>query len=415
MKIASIKARSIIDSRAFPTIEVEIRLNDGSIGIASVPSGSSKGRYEALELRDNNEKYFHGYGVETAIELIKEEISKEIIDRDFGSQKDFDSFLIEFDGSENKSKYGANTILALSIAFAKATANSSNLQLFRSLNKEFQNIEMKIPTPMFNLLNGGKHANWTSDFQEFMVIFPNFNYKDQLRGACEIYYSIEKLLKERNQNTNVGNEGGFAPQFKNNIETLQFLIEATEKTGYRIGEDVKFSIDFASSEFYLPEKQSYLLRSEKQEYSRNEWITYISDLMKSFPIFSFEDPFAEDDWDSWIEFTRTSSNILVVGDDLLVTNMNRINTAIEKKACNALLAKMNQIGTISETIDAIKLSATNSWRNIVSHRSGETEDVTISHLAVASGSGLIKCGAPARGERTAKYNELLRLEEELFI
>lgn len=413
-KISKVFARQIIDSRATPTVEVDLHLDDGSMGRAAVPSGASTGTHEALELRDGDKSNFLGKSVLKAVENVKTIIFNEIVGKEYSSQEELDNALLTLDGTETKSKLGANAILGVSLAFAKATAESKNLPLFKYVNQLYGTPSLKLPRPMFNIMNGGKHANWSTDIQEFMVVMPNMEYSEQLKAGCEIFLNLEKTLKEKGMSINVGNEGGFAPGFKNNEEALENIIAAVEKSGYKMGTDVFFALDVASSEFYNTESGTYTLKTENRELSKEEWMNVLLSWVEKYPFISIEDPFSEDDWTSWSTFTAKVGNKLqIVGDDLLVTNVKRVEKAILEKACNALLVKVNQIGTLTETLKAMKMAQNAGWNNVLSHRSGETEDVTISHIAVGTGCGQIKTGAPSRGERTAKYNEILRISEEI--
>jgi enolase len=413
-RIKYVKAREIIDSRANPTIEVDLVLEGDYLGRFAVPSGASTGTHEALELRDGDSSRFLGKGVLKAVDNVNTLISQALKGKMFDTQEAIDSFLLSLDGTENKSKLGANAILGVSMAFASAMSKLLNLNLYEYIAREFGNKDVILPRPMFNIMNGGKHANWSTDIQEFMIIISSDSYREMLRAACEIFLTLEKLLKSLGKSINVGNEGGFAPGFNRNEEALDLIVQAVEKTGYKLGEQVFLALDIAASEFYIKEKNIYFLKTENLELSPFEWKSKIKQLLNSYPIISIEDPFAEDDLSSWVDFTQEYSDSLqIVGDDLLVTNKSRILKAVDTKACNALLVKLNQIGTLTETIDAMKISKDAGWRNIVSHRSGETEDLSIVHLAVGSGCGQIKTGAPSRGERTCKYNELLRLSESI--
>ena len=415
-RIKYVKAREIIDSRANPTIEVDLVLEGDYLGRFAVPSGASTGTHEALELRDGDSSRFLGKGVLKAVENVNNLISKELNGKMFDTQKAIDSFLLSLDGTENKSNLGANAILGVSMAFAKAISKLLNLNLYEYIAREFGNKEIMLPRPMFNIMNGGKHANWSTDIQEFMIVINSGSYAEMLRAACEIFLTLEKLLKSLGRSINVGNEGGFAPGFSRNEEALDLIVQAVEKAGYKLGEQVFLALDIAASEFYAKEENVYFLKTENLKLSSLEWKSKIKNMLVSYPIISIEDPFAEDDWLGWSDFTQEySDNLQIVGDDLLVTNKSRILKAVDTKACNALLVKLNQIGTLTETIDAMKISKTAGWKNIVSHRSGETEDVSIVHLAVGSACGQIKTGAPSRGERTCKYNELLRLSENIQI
>ncbi len=413
MKITKVHARQIIDSRATPTLEVDLYLEDGSMGRAAVPSGASTGAHEALELRDGDKSNYLGKSVLKAVANVAK-INELISGKGFETQEALDSFLLMEDGTENKSNFGANAILGISLAFAHAMANSRKVPLFRYINEIYGGSEMKLPTPMFNIMNGGKHANWATDIQEFMIMIPNKDYAEQLRASCEIFMCLGKILEARGLNTNIGNEGGYAPGFANNEEAFEVISEAIAKAGYKLGEDVFFALDVASTEFFNAENGTYTLKTEDRTLSADEWMDVLEGWTKKYPFLSIEDPFAEDDWANWTKFTsKVGKDLQVVGDDLLVTNSQRVEKAIEEKACNALLVKVNQIGTLTETINAMKMGQKNGWNNVLSHRSGETEDVTISHIAVGTGCGQIKTGAPSRGERTAKYNELLRISEVL--
>ncbi len=413
MNISKVHARQIIDSRATPTLEVDVYLVDGSFGRAAVPSGASTGTHEALELRDGDKSNYLGKSVKKAVQNVIN-LNNVLVSKDFHSQEDLDNFLLAEDGTENKSKLGANAILGISLAYAHAIAASRKVPLFKYVNELYGNVPMKLPRPMFNIMNGGKHANWSTDIQEFMVIIENKDYEEQLRAGCEIFLHLGKILEEKGQSVNVGNEGGFAPGFANNQEAFDVISMAVEKAGYRLGQDVYFGLDVASSEFYNPEDGSYILKTENRKLSSDEWLETLIGWTNKYPFLSIEDPFSEDDWSNWTKFTeKLGSNLQIVGDDLLVTNVRRIEKAILEKSCNALLVKVNQIGSLTETLKAMKMSEQAGWKNVVSHRSGETEDITISHIAVGTGAGQIKTGAPSRGERTAKYNELLRISELL--
>jgi len=411
MTVSKVFARQIIDSRANPTVEVDLYLSDGSMGRAAIPSGASTGTHEALELRDGDKSKWLGKTVLKAVENVNTVINNAIANKTFESQEALDSFLLQLDGTENKSNLGANAILGVSLAFAHATAASKKIPLFKLIN-EIYGGEVKLPKPMFNIMNGGKHANWSTDIQEFMVVIENRPYHEMLRAGCEIFLNLEKILKDTGLSINVGNEGGFAPGFANNEEAFSNIIQAIENAGYKPGVDVFFALDVASSEFYNSEKETYILKTENRELSPEVWMDTLSSWIEKYPFVSIEDPFAEDDWANWSKFTeKFGNNLQIVGDDLLVTNTKRVEKAINEHACNALLVKVNQIGTLSETFNAMRMGQKAGWNNVLSHRSGETEDVTISHIAVGTGCGQIKTGAPSRGERTAKFNELLRIEE----
>lgn len=414
MKVTKVHARQIIDSRANPTLEVDLYLQDGSMGRAAVPSGASTGTHEALELRDGDSNNYLGKSVLKAVDNVNTKIAAEIVEKEFESQEALDGALLKLDGTPNKSNLGANAILGVSLAYAHAMAKSRNIPLYKYVNEIYGSPKMVLPKPMFNIMNGGKHANWSTDIQEFMVIIENRPYSEMLRAGCEIFLSLEKILKDKKMSINVGNEGGFAPGFKNNEEAFQVITEAITKAGYKLGEDVFFALDVASSEFYDAEKKKYILKTENKELTPEEWTNTLLGWIEKYPFKSIEDPFGEDDWESWSNFVaKTEGKLQVVGDDLLVTNVTRVQKAIDEKAANALLVKVNQIGSLTETLNAMKLAENAGWKNVTSHRSGETEDVTISHIAVGTGCGQIKTGAPSRGERTAKYNELLRIEEEI--
>lgn len=415
MKITNIFARQIIDSRGNPTVETDIVIDNKFLGRAAVPSGASTGTHEALELRDGDQEKFYGEGVLTAVNNIKTTIAKRIISLDAIDQAEFDKILIDLDGTENKSNLGANSILAVSLAYAWAKSNASEVQLFEYIGELYGNKNFILPRPMFNIMNGGKHANWATDIQEYMVIpIGSKSWTDSLETGSEIFHSLEKLLIDNNYSTNVGNEGGFAPLVRNNEEALQLIVRAVANAGYVLGENVKLGFDAAATEFYNPGTGNYELKKDKRILTKDEMIDFVVSLSKRFPVASFEDMLAEDDWESWTKLTSIIGNeIQIVGDDLLVTNVKRIQEAIDKKACNSLLVKVNQIGSLSEALTSMKLAQSAGWNNIVSHRSGETDDVTIAHIAVGTGCGQIKSGAPSRGERTAKYNELIRIEEYL--
>lgn len=413
-KIIDVYAREILDSRANPTIEVDLELEDGSFGRAAVPSGASTGIYEALELRDGDKARYHGKGVLKAVENVNKTIFQAIVDKEFGSQEELDKVLIALDGTENKSNLGANAILGVSMAFAIATAQSEDLAVYEYIGKLYGK-EMSMPRPMFNIMNGGQHANWSTDVQEFMVLpLGEKSWAEKLRIGSEIYISLGKILKEKNYSTNVGNEGGFAPNLSSNKEALDLVMQAIENAGYKPGEDVALGIDVAASEFY--EDGKYVLKTEGKTLSPDEWRAMLMEWVNNYPLTSIEDPFGQDDWETWAKFMQDIKGTKVdqlIGDDILVTNVSRIERAIKEETCNALLVKLNQIGSVTETIAAMKMAENAGWKTVVSHRSGETEDVFISHLVVGTGSGQIKSGAPSRGERTCKFNELIRIEENL--
>jgi len=414
--IKQLKAREIIDSRGNPTVEVDAFLEDGSRGRAAVPSGASTGAHEMLELRDGDKSRYQGTGVLQAVQNVETIISEAVSGMAAEDQNALDQQMIALDGTPNKSKLGANAILGVSMAVMKAAAVSQGLPLYEYVSKIYGGTGLKLPQVMFNVLNGGKHANWATDIQEYFII-PRSEaipvYRDRLRAGVEIYQTLKQILKKKNYNIAVGDEGGFAPQeLRSNTEPIEILLEAIVQAGYQPGEQVVLGFDAAAAEFY--EEGKYHLRKEGKVLETPEWIAMIEKWCQDYPIFSLEDMLSEDDWEGWQQLmAAVGDNHQIVGDDLLVTNPARVREAIEKKACNSLLVKVNQIGTISETFEAIRLTTEQGWTNVFSHRSGETEDTTIADLVVGTGSGQIKTGAPARGERTAKYNQLLRIEEAL--
>jgi len=409
-KIDSIKAREILDSRGNPTLEVEVRLDDSVTGLAAVPSGASTGQHEAVELRDGDNSRFGGKGVLKAIANVNNEIAPAVKGMSATDQPALDRKLIELDGTPNKSRLGANAILGVSLAVAKAVANSAEMPLYLYLGQEDI---YTLPVPMLNILNGGKHATDSTDFQEFMVVPAGAeSFSQALRMATEIYHSLRKVLKDRGLNTNVGDEGGFAPSLPSNKEAIKVILAAMEKTGYVPGKDCFIALDPAASEFYQDGK--YILAREGVSLSSQEMVDYYVKWADAYPIISIEDGLAEDDWEGWQLLTeKLGEKVQLVGDDLYVTNVERLSKGIRLKASNSILIKPNQIGTLTETIAAIKMAQQAGWTAVVSHRSGETEDTTIADLAVGLNTGLIKAGAPCRSERTAKYNRLLRIEEEL--
>ncbi len=406
-KIKYVKARQILDSRGNPTVEVDVVLDSGEVGRAAVPSGASKGKYEALELRDNDKSYFLGKGVIKAVRNIQEVIGPKII----GQQPDFhkiDKSLIDLDATDNKSNLGANAILAVSLATAKAAAAFRNESLFYSLGGRSAKI---LPIPLMNILNGGIHADNNLDIQEFMIApigAPTF--AEAIRMGAEVFHSLKSILGSKGFSVSVGDEGGFAPCLDSNIQALEMILKAVEKAGYRPGKDIFLALDVAASSFSLDSGYKF----EARQVESKQLIDYYEDLSFKFPLFSIEDGLAEDDWSGWQELTaKLGRSIQLVGDDLFVTNINRLQRGIEDKIANAILIKLNQIGTLSETLTTIELAKKNGYSSIVSHRSGETEDTTIAHLAVGVGCGQIKTGSVSRSERVAKYNELIRIEEEL--
>ncbi len=410
--IETIVGRQILDSRGNPTVEVEIQLSSGATGRAAVPSGASTGVHEAVELRDGDKSTYGGKSVLQAVENVNTVLAEELEGRDALDQVAIDSYMLELDGTENKSRLGANAILGVSLAVAKAAAEAVGLPLYRYLGGVNAHT---LPTPMMNILNGGKHAVNSTDFQEFMVMpvgAPTF--AEGVRWGAEIYHALKDILHEAGYSTNVGDEGGFAPSLGGNEAAIEVILQSIEKAGYRPGEDVYIALDPAVSEFYVEETGRYELEIEGTELSNEELVDLWEDWSTRFPIISIEDGMAEDDWDGWkLLHDRIGERVQLVGDDLLVTNVKRIERAIAERACNALLCKVNQIGTLTESIAAIEMSHRAGWAAVVSHRSGETEDDTIADLVVAFNTGQIKTGAPARSDRVAKYNQLLRIDEEL--
>lgn len=410
--ILDVVAREILDSRGNPTVEAEVLLGDGALGRAAVPSGASTGVHEALELRDGDKNRYLGKGVEKAVSNINELLAPELVGEDGLDQEGLDAFMRHLDGTPNKSKLGANAILAVSLAVAKAAAESTGQQLYRYLGGVSART---LPVPMLNILNGGAHTGWqTTDFQEFMVMPVGAeNFRQGLRWGAEVYHALKGVLKDKGYNTNVGDEGGFAPALKSgNTEALEVILEAIEKAGYKAGEQILIALDPATSELY--EDGQYNLRIEGKKLSSDDMVKLWEDWVGQYPIISIEDGLAEDDWDGWVALTQAiGDKVQLVGDDLLVTNVERLQKAIEMKAANSILIKLNQIGSLSETIAAIEMAKRANWTAVISHRSGETEDTTIADLAVALNAGQIKTGAPARSDRVAKYNQLLRIEEEL--
>jgi len=415
MKITNIKGRQIIDSRGNPTVEVEIEIDGKYSGRASVPSGASTGTYEMLELRDNNPAIYMGESVLNAVNNVNTIIKDNILNKNDLSQDELDKILIQLDGTENKSNLGANAILGVSLAYAWATSKSRNIYLFEYIGELYGNSNFVMPRPMFNIMNGGKHANWATDIQEYMISPLKSNtWSKSLETGCKIFHTLKKLLKEKNLSVNVGDEGGFAPSLKSNEEALELIVESIKRSGYILGNEIGLGFDAAASEFYNESTKIYNLKRDAKSYTSKEMVDWIISLSEKYPVITFEDMLGQDDWDGWVDLTqRIGDKIQIVGDDLLVTNVKRVEKAIKLKACNSLLVKVNQIGTLSETLEAMSLSSKAGWKNVVSHRSGETEDVTIAHIVVGTGCGQVKTGSLSRGERTAKYNELLRIEEYL--
>jgi len=408
--IGSVKAREILDSRGNPTVEAEVVLADGTVGIAAVPSGASTGKYEAVELRDGDESRYGGLGVLEAVEHVNGEIASTIAGMSVLQQESIDRRLIELDGTANKARLGANAILATSLAVAKAAASFQHVPLYRYLGGPRAR---QLPVPMLNILNGGKHASDSVDFQEFMIVpVGAANFHKAMQMSSEVYHSLRKVLGDKGLGTNVGDEGGFAPQLPANRDALELILAAIDRAGYEAGRDLFIALDPAASTFYQDGK--YVLSREGVTLNSTEMIDHYVKLVSDYPVISIEDGLAEDDWANWsLLAAQLGEKIQLVGDDLYATNMKRLEKGIARKASNSILIKLNQIGTLSETLAVIKKAQQAGWTTIISHRSGETEDTTIADLAVASSSEFIKSGAPCRSERLAKYNRLLRIEEEL--
>jgi enolase len=405
--IKSVHAREILDSRGNPTVEVEVELDDKTIGRAAVPSGASTGAFEAAELRDGGSRYL-GKGVQTAVNNVNNKIAPVVIGLNAQAQRDLDVKMIELDGSKNKSNLGANAILGVSLATARAVALSKNQSLFKYLGGP----EAKtLPVPMMNILNGGAHADTNVDIQEFMIApIGAENFKESIRWGAEIYHSLKSVLKKKGLATSIGDEGGFAPNLESNRAALDLILVAIESAGFKAGSQIALAMDVAATEFFADGKYKF----EGKQLTSDQMIDYYSELVQSYPLVSIEDPLDEDDWSGWAKLTANlGEKIQIVGDDLFVTNPERLQRGIDSKTANALLVKVNQIGSLTETIDAVNLAHKNNYKSMMSHRSGETEDTTIADLAVALNCGQIKTGAPARSERVAKYNQLLRIEEEL--
>ena len=411
LPITDVYAREILDSRGNPTVEVEVLAGETHFGRASVPSGASTGQFEAVELRDKKERY-HGLGVELAVDHVNNRIAPEVIGMNVFEQAEIDQLMIRLDGTDNKSNLGANATLGVSMAVARAAAAALQTPLYRYLGGV---LSKTMPVPMMNILNGGKHADNTVDFQEFMIMpvgAPSF--KEGLRICSEIYHTLKSLLVEKGLSTGVGDEGGFAPNLKDAKEVLELIVESISRAGYKPGEDVAIALDVAATELYNKEFRTYVFEGEDTVRSSEEMVAYYEALISEFPIVSIEDPMDEEDWNGWALISeRLGSRVQLVGDDLFVTNTKRLQKGIEKDVANAILVKVNQIGTLTEAFEAVELAKTAGYNNIISHRSGETEDSMIADIAVAFQTGQIKTGAPCRSERVAKYNQLLRIEEEL--
>ena len=410
MRIKDVHAREILDSRGNPTVEVDVTLENGIVGRAAVPSGASTGIREALELRDGDSRY-NGKGVLKAVSNVNNDLRNLVIGLDAANQSELDYAMIKLDGTKNKEKYGANAILGISMAALKASALNENKPLYKYVNEKFGN-EMSLPRPMMNIINGGAHADNKLDFQEYMIIPDASTIKERIRIGAEVFHSLKSVLKEKGLVTSVGDEGGFAPDLNNNAEGFELIMEAIKKAGYEPGKDVFMAIDVAASEFYKDGK--YVLEGEGKSLTTDELINYYEELISKYPIISIEDPVDENDWEGFTKITSILGNkIQLVGDDLFVTNKECLKMGIDKKAGNAILLKVNQIGTITETLETIKLARDNNYRTIISHRSGETEDTTIADLAVGLNLGQIKTGSMSRTDRICKYNQLIRIEEEL--
>ncbi|MDZ7339125.1 MAG: phosphopyruvate hydratase [candidate division KSB1 bacterium] len=410
--IVDVFAREILDSRGNPTVEVDVTLECGAVGRAAVPSGASTGELEAIELRDGDPARFKGKGVTKAVSNVNDTIAEHIIGEDATQQAVIDRMLIDLDGTENKSKLGANAILGVSLAVCKAAAAAYELPLYQYIGGVNART---LPVPMMNVINGGKHADNNVDLQEFMIVpagAPSF--AEAYRMGAEIYHALKDVLKKKKLNTAVGDEGGFAPNLRSNEEALQVIMEAIEKAGYKAGEQVFIALDPAATSFYDPGKKAYVLASENRTLTADQMVDYYEGLVKSYPIYSIEDGMAEEDWDGWKLMTeRLGGKIQLVGDDLFVTNVKRLRMGIERGVCNSILIKLNQIGTLTETLDTVEMAKRAGYTAVVSHRSGETEDTTIADVVVATNVGQIKTGSPCRTDRVCKYNQLLRIEESL--
>ena len=411
--IDNIVAREILDSRGNPTVEVDVYLDSGAFGRAAVPSGASTGEHEAVELRDGDKARYLGKGVQKAVENVNEIICNELLDMDALEQVEIDRTMIELDGTENKGKFGANAILGVSLAVAKAAADELGIPLYRYIGGTNAKT---LPVPMANILNGGAHSSAPIDFQEYMVMpVGSSSFKEGIRCVAEVFHNLKNILHDKGLSTTVGDEGGFAPDLKDNEEPLKVIMQAIEKAGYKPGEDVCIAMDPASSEFYDKDKKKYIFKkSDKRELSSAEMVDFYAHLVNNYPIISIEDATAEDDWEGWKILTeKLGKKVQLVGDDLFVTNVKRLQMGLDKGVANSILIKVNQIGSLTETLDSIELAKTHNYTSVVSHRSGETEDTTIADIVVATNAGQIKTGSASRSDRIAKYNQLLRIEEEL--
>lgn len=411
--IDNIVAREILDSRGNPTVEVDVYLDSGAFGRAAVPSGASTGEHEAVELRDGDKARYLGKGVQKAVKNVNEIICNELLDMDALEQVEIDRTMIEIDGTENKGKLGANAILGVSLAVAKAAADELGIPLYRYIGGTNAKT---LPVPMANILNGGAHSSAPIDFQEYMVMpVGSPTFKEGIRCVAEVFHNLKNILHDKGLSTTVGDEGGFAPDLKDNEEPLKVIMQAIEKAGYKPGEDVCIAMDPASSEFYDKDKKKYIFKkSDKRELSSAEMVDFYAHLVNNYPIISIEDATAEDDWEGWKILTeKLGKKVQLVGDDLFVTNVKRLQMGLDKGVANSILIKVNQIGSLTETLDSIELAKTHNYTSVVSHRSGETEDTTIADIVVATNAGQIKTGSASRSDRIAKYNQLLRIEEEL--
>ena len=410
--IIEVRARQILDSRGNPTVEVEVYTEDGAMGRAAVPSGASTGIHEAVELRDEDKSVYMGKGVLKAVANVEDDIAEEIMGMEVCEQRDIDQAMIELDGTQNKSKLGANAILAVSMAVAKAAAEEAGLPLYRYIGGVNAHV---LPVPMMNIINGGSHADNSIDFQEFMIVpIGADTFSEGLRMGVETFHHLRNVLKKKGYSTNVGDEGGFAPNIKSNEEAIEIVLDAIEKAGYKPGVDMMIAMDAAVSEFYTPEGLYHFKKSSGKKLTSEEMVEYWNNWADKYPIYSIEDGLAEDDWAGWALHTKAlGKRMQLVGDDLFVTNTKRLQKGIDQNIANSILVKVNQIGSLTETIDAVSLAQRNSYTSVMSHRSGETEDVTIADLAVALNTGQIKTGSASRTDRVAKYNQLLRIEEEL--
>lgn len=429
IKIADIKGREILDSRGNPTIEVTAVLKDGTIGTAAVPSGASTGKFEALELRDNDLKRYGGLGVLKAVENVNTKIREALLDQDADQQLTIDEIMLELDGTENKSNLGANAILGVSLAVCRAAALSKKIPLYQYINNiSGLNVKPKIPVPMFNVLNGGKHSDSGLSVQEFKIVPTGIkNFSEQLRSGSEIFHTLKKIIESLGQSSGVGDEGGFSPKLESNTYALELINQAIIESGYKLGEEINLGIDVAASSFYNEKEKNYILKPEGVTMEKERLVSMYRDWIDKYHVVSIEDGLAEEDWSGWAAMTEkitqkpissgVAKNILkenmLIGDDLLVTNTKRLQRAIEEKACNAVLIKVNQIGTLSETLDCIRLAKKNKFKIVISHRSGETTDDFISDLAVGTAAEFMKSGSLSRGERLCKYNRLMKIEEEI--